>query len=273
MKRSRHKIKQKRSLSQVFLNDNWPCQKLTDILSGLGVTSVIEIGPGGGILTGELLERNLRVLAVEKDDRFAEQLQERYSQSNAEEVSLEISNQDILSFDLEKWILSSGETKAVCGNIPYAISTKILNWSLPHISQLKGLAFLVQLEFAKRVAALPGSKDYGSLSVYCQLRARAKLEFTVSRTCFTPVPKVDSAVISLKPPREPISEFWLKKVEVLTRTAFMQRRKKLSNALGPLIRKQGFEEKDLPVDFSLRAENLSPLQYLELAKALYSEAD
>ena len=262
------RIHQKKSLSQVFLRENWPCQRMADLLNTTGIKSVIEIGPGGGILTRELIDKGLDVLAIEKDHRFAEALKEEVK--SPESQLFEVRQGDVLAQDLQSWIDRDQKKKAIVGNIPYAISSPILSWALPYLPQIKGMYFLVQLEFARRVAAPHGHKDYGSLSVFCQLRARTHLEYVVKRTCFRPVPKVDSAVISLLPPIQTYPEPLLQKAELVCRTAFMQRRKKLSNSLENLIRKEN-PKGHLDIDLSKRAENLSPQDYLTIARYLFPE--
>ena len=262
------RIHQRKSLSQVFLRENWPCQRMASLLKTAGIKSVIEIGPGGGILSRELVDKGFDVLAIEKDQRFAEALQDEMKLREGQ--LFEVMHGDILAQDLQAWIGRDQKKKAVVGNIPYAISSPILSWALPFLPQIKGLYFLVQLEFARRVAAPHGHKDYGSLSVFCQLRARTHLEYVVKRTCFRPVPKVDSAVISLLPPLQTYPEALLQKAELVCRTAFMQRRKKLSNSLENLIRKEK-PKGELDIDLSKRAENLSPQDYLTIARFLFPD--
>ena len=272
MKRLNRRLRfsQKRSLGQVFLREDWPCRKLADILDSAGVQSVLEIGPGPGILTKELLRNRIDVTAVEKDDRLAERLLDQ-SKSFRGQGSFEVLNQDILSFDLAAWMQQhSGQRLAVCGNIPYNISSPILNWLLPHLGGLKTVVIMVQLEFAERVVASPGNRAYGSLSVYVQLRADVRLEYMVPRACFTPVPAVDSAVISLRPGRGQQPEPLLRLVERLTRKSFSYRRKKLSNSLAPFIPEIPPEE--IGLDLNRRCETVSPAEFLELARRLESRS-
>ncbi|MCB9228277.1 MAG: ribosomal RNA small subunit methyltransferase A [Deltaproteobacteria bacterium] len=262
----RQRFAQKKSLGQVFLREDWPCQKLADLLERAGVHSVLEIGPGPGILTKVLLSRGFLVTAVEKDDRLAERLREQQS-SLSPEGRLEIVGQDILKFDLKDWISKQPNQKlAVCGNVPYNISSPILLWLLPHMRELQLAGIMVQLEFGQRVAAGPGSKAYGSLSVFSQLRADVRLEYMVPRACFTPVPKVDSAVISFRAPRNTYAPELLKQVELLTRRSFSQRRKKLSNSLAHLL--QDLAPEQIPLDLNRRCETVSPAEFLTLAQRL-----
>ncbi|SMF46296.1 16S rRNA (adenine(1518)-N(6)/adenine(1519)-N(6))-dimethyltransferase RsmA [Pseudobacteriovorax antillogorgiicola] len=260
---------QKKSLGQVFLNTDWPVQKVVDRLQEWGVRRTIEIGPGPGILTRALLEAGFDVTAVERDDRFVERLAD-YKRARGDNLKgkLEIVGEDVLKFDLEAWVGSSHEPAAVCGNIPYNISSPILMWALPHLPQLKGINFLTQLEFAARLAGQVGTKAYGSLSVFAQLRAKVTMDCKVDRSCFTPVPKVDSALVSLKPKSIGISDELLKQVETLTRGAFTQRRKILKNAISQFLSEEDLI-KNCPIDLNRRPDSLRPEEYVQIAKYIF----
>jgi 16S rRNA (adenine1518-N6/adenine1519-N6)-dimethyltransferase len=262
--------RQKKSLSQVFLKTDWPVRKVIDRLRSWHLTRVLEVGPGGGILTRALLENPWKVTAVEKDGRFVEKLQDYYDLKRGELAStLEIVHQDVLKFDLGEWLAQSQEPTAVVGNIPYAISSPIVMWVLPHLQELKGVDFLVQLEFASRLAGASSTKDYGSLSVYTQLRAQVAIECKVERTCFTPIPNVDSALVLLKPRSQPYSDDLLVKVESVARVSFTQRRKKLRNAIRTFLDEEKLAR--CPIDLNRRPDSLRPEEYVELTRFIYGE--
>jgi 16S rRNA (adenine1518-N6/adenine1519-N6)-dimethyltransferase len=270
--KSRHgdsQIIQKKSLGQVFLNTDWPVNKVVEQAHDLGIKRVLEIGPGNGILTEALSRDGIVVTAVEKDERFAARMIGLIDSGRL--GNIEIVNTDILDFDLAAWInKNSGAPCGVVGNIPYNISTPIIMWLLPHLQQLNGAIFMVQLEFAQRIVAAPDGKDYGSLSVYCQLRANCEFNFKVEKTCFTPIPKVDSAVMTLRPRADdPTPGRLLQYTETICRVAFTQRRKKLRNAVKPFMR--GRSEDDCPVDLNRRAETLSPKDFIRLAAFLFED--
>lgn len=255
--------RQKKSLGQVFLHDDWPVRRVVEIVQDWKATEVIEIGPGGAILTNALSHAGIDTTAIEKDDRFAERV------TNAAIPGVEVVNQDVLEFDLGAWIdrvTRSGKRAAVVGNIPYNISSPIVMWVLPHLNRLAGATFLVQLEFAERLAAKPNTKDYGSLSVYTQLRANVRLDCEVGREYFTPVPKVDSAIVVMEPREDQLAPELMKKIETVARAAFHQRRKKLRNAVKPFL--SGRNEADSPVDLNRRPETLSLEEFAELARFL-----
>lgn len=260
-------FKQRKSLSQIFLRDNWPCRKLVEQLKALHVDEVVEIGPGAGILTHVLLTEGLKVTAVEKDEQLIEHLHDLGRSLGAED-RLTIINQDILKFSLPEWVEHNNAKKAVCGNIPYHISTPIFTQILEVLPKIQGSLLMTQLEFAERLAAPPNNKNYGSLSVYGQLRSNIRLSFTVPRSCFKPVPKVDSAVVMITPRSDAISDERLEQVEAITRRAFSMRRKMLSNSLAPLLEKTEQREK-ITFDLSRRCDSLSPVEYVELAKQVF----
>jgi 16S rRNA (adenine1518-N6/adenine1519-N6)-dimethyltransferase len=269
IRHSDSRISQKKSLGQVFLNTDWPVNKVVEQAKDLGIKRVLEIGPGNGILTEALARSGIMVTAVEKDERFAARMLGLIDAGRVHNI--EIVNTDILDFDLASWIQRTPDVPCgVVGNIPYNISTPIIMWLLPHLHHLNAAIFMVQLEFAQRVVAAPDSKDYGSLSVYCQLRANCEFNFKVEKTCFTPVPKVDSAVMTLRPrPDEPAPGKLLQYTETICRVAFTQRRKKLRNAVKPFMRGRSVD--DCPLDLNRRAETLSPEDFIRLAAFLFED--
>ncbi len=257
-------------MGQVFLKTSWPCDRVAEQAKNWHATRVLEIGPGGGILTRTLLANGFKVTAVEKDDRFAERLDD-YRKTLPEEdgKALTIVNQDVLRFSLGDWLAESREPCAVVGNIPYNISSPILMWLIPHMSSVVGAMFLVQLEFALRLVASPPSKSYGSLSVFTQLRTRVALDCKVPRNCFQPIPRVDSALVSLTSGAKSLPTPALMRVEHIARLAFQQRRKKMSNAVSTLLEKLGGVA--CPIDLNRRPDSLSPDEYCQLARYFYPE--
>ncbi|MEZ4741545.1 MAG: 16S rRNA (adenine(1518)-N(6)/adenine(1519)-N(6))-dimethyltransferase RsmA [Bdellovibrionota bacterium] len=261
-------IKQRRSLSQVFLTTTWPCEKMTNLLISNGVESCLEIGPGDGILTNALLESQINVFAVEKDKRFADKLIETYRlDEGMSERKLSVLNMDILKLDLVKWLDHNGEKIGVCGNIPYNISTPVIQWILPFIGRIKCAVFMVQKEFAQRIAAQPLTKAYGSLSVYTQLRANVKYEYEVKKELFKPIPKVDSAVISLTAKENAFTDVELYQSEMITRAAFSKRRKKMRNSISEFIK--DMDESEFGIDFDRRPDSFSPEEYIEIGKKAF----
>lgn len=265
-------IRQKKSMGQVFLTVDWPLERMLEKLRSWNINRVIEIGPGAGIFTKLLVKNGIHVTAIEKDDRFAELMKQWANDFNDEyEGSLDVINVDILKYDFSEWIErgnSAGHKSAIIGNIPYNISSPIVMKILPILPQITGSLMMTQLEFTKRLAANSGNKDYGSLSVFAQLRADVAMEFEVGRDCFKPIPRVDSAVVSLQERKSKFSEVLLKNTETITRSAFNQRRKKMRNSISQFIEDPEVE-KACPIDLDRRADSVDPLEYIELAKFLF----
>lgn len=255
--------KQTKRLSQVFLNTSWPCEEVSQELLKNGASSVLEIGPGEGILTENLISHGFKVSSVEKDGRFANFLRKKFQKPIAED-QFAIINDDILLYDFTSWH-TTAMAPAICGNIPYNISSDIIHWLLPKLQTIKLAVFLVQLEFAERLASAPSQKSYGSLSVFIQLRAEVALLAKVPRTDFHPPPKVDSALIAFYPRQQTETPEVLSKVEELTKLAFSQRRKKISNALKAVFTVLAGKHN---IDLSRRPETLSPSEYVAIAKML-----
>jgi 16S rRNA (adenine1518-N6/adenine1519-N6)-dimethyltransferase len=211
-------IRAKKSLSQNFLIDANIVNKIVAAASISSGDTVLEVGPGPGALTEQLLETKAHVIAVEKDSFFAEKL------SRLPEVK--IFQEDILTFDVKNNVPDGSK---VVANLPYSLTTNILQRFLPLHGQIKELVVMVQDEFARRITASPGNKDYGSFTVFTNFYSKPKYLFKISPSCFYPQPKVSSAIISLKlhaPPQIPHEDFFK-----LTRTAFGQRRKMMRSTL------------------------------------------
>jgi len=261
----RDPLHQKKSLSQIFLKVEWPVKRMVALLADLAVKRVIEIGPGGGVLTRALLGEGYQVTAVEKDPRFAEHLR---SQTELWESvtpgKLTVVNEDILRCNLDELLVGGAGNTALVGNIPYHISSQIIQLGIEHVLKFQAILVMTQLEFAARVAAKPSTKDFGSLTVFAQLRAKVTMEFEVPRTCFEPVPKVDSAVMMIRPREAQLDTDILARTEKLTRVAFSQRRKKLSNSIQTLT--DGQEMASCPIDLNRRADSLAPEEFVELAE-------
>lgn len=216
--------------------------------------TVVEIGAGKGALTEFLLSRAGRVIAIELDRRLTEKLRQRF----ASNTRLTIVEADILRTDLSQW-----GPAAVAGNLPYYISSPVIEQVLRLGDLLITAVFLVQKEVAARLTAGPGSRDYGLLSVQTQLFAAAEILFAVPRTAFDPPPQVDSAVVKLTP-RETLIEDVRENFLGFARACFRHKRKTLRNNLEPVY---GRSVEDLP-EASLRAEQLSLEQLLRVYERL-----
>lgn len=248
-------FKTKKSLGQHFLTDNNIIAKILDSIQAEEGNRIIEIGPGTGALTRWLVKSHKDVHAIEVDERAIRILKEEFPE-------LIIHQNDVLKVDWNKLISETGKTILV-GNLPYYITSPILFSVLESRPLFAEAIFMMQKEVAQRLVAHPHSKDYGILSVQTQLMCSPNILFDVSPNSFSPPPKVMSSVIKLTfdKPILPCSDKMLKSV---VRTAFNQRRKKLSNALKPVlgdVKPDGF-------DFDKRAEDWEPAIYADLAEWL-----
>ncbi|MDA9645241.1 16S rRNA (adenine(1518)-N(6)/adenine(1519)-N(6))-dimethyltransferase RsmA [Candidatus Actinomarina] len=245
-------------LGQNFLLDTNISRKITKLVQGQLADPIVEIGPGTGSLTNELLKDNYRIKAIEIDKNLAAITEERFS----EVPNIEVINQDAMEYDYSQltgpwWILVS--------NLPYYIGTRLLVKLITEVPVIHRYVVMVQKEVAERITAQPGTKEYGALSVVCSLFATPKHQFDVSKHCFSPVPKITSSVITLQ--RETLfdEEDRLEAFR-LSKIAFQQKRKKVKSALQDFFSVEELEQ--LGINPDDRPQNLSPEQYLELAKSL-----
>lgn len=263
----------KKALGQNFLLDGNITDKIMRLsmqaqkLSSLNGEKFVEVGPGPGGLTQAVLRQAPEKLTViEMDERCLEilsEIKQAYPQ-------LEICSGDALKFDWLKMAAEEGKLHIV-SNLPYNISVVLLtNW-LQMIENFKSLTLMFQKEVADRILAETGTKDYGRLSVMAQLQCDVVRLFDLPPTCFVPAPKIWSSVLLFMPKAEPVCSDVLSKVEMLTGLSFGQRRKMIRQSLKSI---NGILEhlEALDIEPTLRAEDLSPQQYLDLAKRLISVA-
>jgi 16S rRNA (adenine1518-N6/adenine1519-N6)-dimethyltransferase len=220
-------VRPKKSLGQHFLKDENIARKIVESLSA-GKTEVLEIGPGTGILTRFLIERensNLRVIEIDRDS--IEYLGEHFPQLNGRIIS-----GDFLKIDSD--IIFKSPT-AIIGNFPYNISSQILFRVIENRDMVPEVVCMLQREVAQRLASPAGNKQYGILSVLLQAWYKIEYLFTVSPQVFVPPPKVTSAVIRLI--RNSVTDLGCDPAlfHIVVKTAFNQRRKTLHNALKPII--------------------------------------
>jgi len=248
----------RKSLGQHFLLDLNLCARIARAAGDLNGVNVIEIGPGPGGLTRALLQAGAkRVVAVERDSRCVAALAELAA---AYPGRLEIIEADALETDVTAL---APAPRRIVANLPYNVATPLLLGWLRHVRDFEGLTLMFQKEVAARLAAKPGSKSYGRLSVITQWLAEVRHEFNVSNEAFTPPPKVASSVVSLIPRPEPLAPADWEMLEKVTARAFGQRRKMLRASLKPL----GLDFVALGIEPTARAEDLSVEQFCRIASA------
>lgn len=223
-------IAPKKGLSQNFLIDGNIVRKIVAAANVTPGDVVLEVGPGPGSLTQALLEAGATVLAVEMDQVLAKALERLQTPEN----QLHIFCQDILEFSFQKSLkpfLKEGQKAKVIANLPYHLTSPILALLIPHHPFFSSLTVMVQEEVGRRYTALPDTTEYSSFTIFLEFYSDPVYAFTVSRQCFYPVPKVDSAVVTLNLKAPPLDETAAESFFQLTRTSFKQRRKMMRASL------------------------------------------
>ena len=251
-------VRAKKSLGQHFLNDKNIAQKIVDSIDYSNAKTLIEIGPGMGVLTNLILAKNPSAFkAIEIDKESIEYLSQKHS--NAEEWLVD---GDFMRVDLE----SFGEGISIIGNFPYYISSQIFFKVIDNYKRVNEVVCMIQKEVAERIASKPGTKVYGLLSVLLQTYFDIEYLFTVHEHCFQPAPKVKSAVIRLKRNDRkelPCSNVLFKKV---VKGTFNQRRKTIRNSLKSIfifLEQNEYLQK--------RPEQLSVEDFIELTSTIEQE--
>jgi 16S rRNA (adenine1518-N6/adenine1519-N6)-dimethyltransferase len=216
----------KKSLGQNFLTDDNIKRKIIQACQLSQDDNVLEIGPGLGALTWEIVKIVGSITTVEKDTRLCAQLKDKFKDF----PNLKLLNQDFLKFKLNR------KFSKVIGNIPYNISSPIIEHLINQKDKINSIYISLQKELAERIIAKPGGKDYGSFSLFVQYHCQPEIKFIIRKGCFRPQPKVDSVFMELKIRKSPkvlvkVEELFFK----IIRAAFGQRRKMIANTLRNFI--------------------------------------
>ncbi|MCL6267039.1 16S rRNA (adenine(1518)-N(6)/adenine(1519)-N(6))-dimethyltransferase RsmA [Flagellimonas sp. 2012CJ39-3] len=264
-------VKAKKHLGQHFLKDEGIAQKIADTLSLDSYTNVLEIGPGMGVLTKYLLQRDLELVAMDLDEESVIYLNHSFRFEHSEvfqkNSSFTIVEADFLKFDLSK--LYGNEQFAITGNFPYNISSQIVFKMLEWRQQIPEFSGMFQKEVARRICEQPGSKTYGILSVLVQAFYAAEYLFSVPPQVFDPPPKVHSGVLRLTRKKElqlPCDEHLFFKV---VKAAFNQRRKTLRNSLKTFNLSDNLKEDTI---FDQRPEQLGVADFIGLTQKIANDS-
>ncbi len=255
--------KARKRFGQHFLHDQNIIHKIISALNPQPGQNIVEIGPGQGALTLPLLKRCQKLTAIELDRDLIPILQRKASDIG----ELTLVNQDVLNFDLAT--LELDPPYRMVGNLPYNISTPLMFHLLNSSALISDMVFMLQKEVAQRIIADPNNKLYGKLTVMMQYFCESEYLFDVPPGCFSPPPKVDSAVIRLRPHASLPVNVDVEALEKVVSAAFNQRRKTISNSLKNLIERTIIS--DLGIDPSARAENLSLSNFVQLTHAMLNQ--
>jgi 16S rRNA (adenine1518-N6/adenine1519-N6)-dimethyltransferase len=252
----------KKRLGQHHLRQGSLCQPLIEFLEPAG-SKVVEIGPGGGVLTAELLAAGGKVLAWEVDSEWAFALRQQPPTHDAA-----VAVGDAMGIAWERLPIGT----LVAGNLPYQVSTALIGRLLPWWRTVPRACFLVQWEVAERLRATPGDSAFGALSVLTAARAEVTVLSRVARGSFHPPPKVDGAFVGLALKAPPLPESEMGAFTDTVRSAFAQRRKMLRNSLGAKWGRAaaGNAIEATGLGAKCRAEEVSLTQFLALHDALRS---
>jgi 16S rRNA (adenine1518-N6/adenine1519-N6)-dimethyltransferase len=248
----------KKRFGQNFLHDPQVISRLLRAINPQPSETLVEIGPGLGALTAPLLTAAGQLDVVEIDEDVLPVLTE----ACAGRGDLRITRADALTVDYRQF-RRPGEALRLVGNLPYNISSPLLFHLLDQAETIRDMHFMLQKEVVDRICAAPGDDAYGRLTVSIAVRAEAHALFTVGPGAFRPAPKVDSAIVRLRPRPPPFAVNRLDTFDRVVTLAFGQRRKQLANTLKSLMSAEDIRACDIAPD--IRAERLAPADFARLA--------
>ena len=254
----------KKKFGQNFLIDKDKTQRIVDLINANEEDLIIEIGPGAGALTKRLIKKNAKLICYEIDTDTKEYL------LPLENEKTKIVYKDFLSANVQEEIKDIEYNNLyIVGNLPYYITTPIIEKIIKEEVDVKKMVFMVQKEVGERFASKPNTREYGSITVFLNYYFNIKQEFIVGRKCFNPAPNVDSMVISLnqKPERVKVD---MKKFDKLVRDSFQFKRKNLRNNLKNYdLNKVNEILSKYNLDITHRAEELDYKVFIDLSNNLF----
>ena len=258
-------LRPKKSLGQNFLIDKNIIKKIIELGNIQNEDSVLEVGPGTGNLTNEILTKNPKnIYVVEKDKLLSNELEKKYNNI------IKIYNTDILNFDESK---ITSDKLIIFGNLPYNISTQILvNWIINEnrFKCIKKLILMFQKDVADRIVSKVNDKTYGRISIISNWRLNIKKCFDVPNNCFFPKPKVESSILEFTPKKEYIKFKNPRNLEHITNVFFSKKRKMINKALNELFKNNLKLIENLNLDFKNRPSNLNFDTYYNLTRIFES---
>lgn len=255
----------RKRFGQNFLKDAGIIDHILRSIHAVPSDHLLEIGPGQGALTEGLLDSGALLDVIELDQDLIPLLKLRFGLNPL----FHLHQGDALKFDIAS-LVNKAEKLRVVGNLPYNISTPLIFHLLSHHDVIQDMHFMLQKEVVKRMAAEPGGGDWGRLTIMVQYFCQVEHLFNVPPECFTPAPKVESAIVRLTPYQTlPFPAKSHQLLELVVREAFNQRRKTLRNTLKHLLSVEEIE--DVNVNSALRPEQLTLAEFVRLADQLYKK--
>lgn len=277
---ARHGLATKKALGQHFLIDDNVITKILDLAAIHSDDSVLEVGPGIGTLTVALLPACTRVIAIERDHDLLPVLSETCAQDSEKLALIEADALKVSRDDIEKAACGASLPQLLVANLPYAVAATIVLDFFERFDFLNEAVVMVQNEVADRMAAKPGSKDYGAYTVKLRLQARIYGRFQVSPQCFFPPPRVESAVVRILRDRPTFegalaSDKLLRAAAQAADAAFTQRRKTIKNSMAAYYASRGHGKAAIDTVLAqagiaptVRGETLEQSEFLRLGQSL-----
>ena len=247
----------KKRFGQNFLTDKKLLEDLVNLINVASNDRVLEIGPGKGDLTKILVNICDSYFGIELDKDLLIFLKKKFPKN----INAFIGG-DILKLNPSE--IYASKKFRVIGNIPYNISSPILDWCEKHYEKILDMHFMLQKEFALRCAGNEKTSSYGRLSVICKYLYEVTVIKEVSKEFFNPMPKVDSLFVRFSPKKKDVNQKELQNLKKVTRALFNKKRKKISNSLEDVLQKESIDKLDL--NFNLRPDELSLNEYLQISE-------
>ena len=252
----------KKRFGQNFLTDKKLLEDLANLINVVAKDKLLEIGPGKGDLTKNLINVCDSYFGIEIDKDLLVFLRNKFPKNKNAFI-----DGDILKLNPSE-IYASCQFRVV-GNIPYNISSPILDWCEKYYEKILDMHFMLQKEFALRCAGNEKTSSYGRLSVICKYLYKVTITKEVSKEYFSPIPKVDSLFVRFSPKKKEVNQIELQNLKKVTGALFNKKRKKISNSLQDILKKESINNLDL--NLNLRPDELSLNEYLQISKLVMND--